>query len=243
LWVHSEAVPVITVLEGGTDTGSMVIFDPATLPGDYDGRVRQDREAAIKQLFDHGSLYWLETGSNGAYELVICVGGSLPRELARFARPLGAAARFAAVSGRVYFSGIEYAFRHDDSSLRKRPDMGASLELPAGIYRLTLYAMDYPEDFHRDGSLERLSAGDFRLYTLINNGLIPFGCIGAIAIAVSFFLLGWHRFSVEALPVFIALAPPAILFFRSRSNRGANRPYLGIQREYPAYCATLEVVG
>jgi hypothetical protein len=56
---------VIPVLEGGTDAGSMLIFDPTTLPDDYDVRIRHDPIAVIERLFDDGCLYWLNTASDG----------------------------------------------------------------------------------------------------------------------------------------------------------------------------------
>jgi hypothetical protein len=239
--MHPEVVPVIPVLEGGTDAGSMLIFDPSTLPDDYDVRVRHDPIAVIERLFDHGCLYWLDTASDGGYSLGICVSECLPGELARFARPLGVAARFTVASGRLYFTGIEYAFRHDDSFLRRYPHMGACYAIPAGTYRLTLYEMDYLEDFHEDLLRQKLSANDFRLYTLMNNGLIPLGCISAISLVVSPLLLGLRLWSITALPLCVPLALSAILISRSRSYREASHSHLAIQREYPDFCAALEV--
>lgn len=237
--LHPEAVPMIHVLEGGTDAGSMLIFDPATLPDDFDARLRHDPIAVIERLFDTGCLYWLDTASDGAYSLGICVGGCLPDEVAGYARPLGVAARFTAASGRLYFTGIEYAFRHDDSSLRRYPHMGGCYEIPAGTYHLTLYEMDYPEDFHEDLLRQRLSAGDFRLYSLMGR-LIPLGCIVAISLAVSPLFLGLRLWSVTALPLCLALVLPAILISRSRSYCEASHSHSAVQREYPDYCATLE---
>jgi hypothetical protein len=46
---------VIHVLEGGTDAGSMLIFDPVSLPDDYDVRARPDPIAVIERLFEEGS--------------------------------------------------------------------------------------------------------------------------------------------------------------------------------------------
>jgi hypothetical protein len=154
---------------------------------------------------------------------------------------LKAAARFTVASGRLYFAGIEYAFRHDDSWLRRHPHMGACYQIPAGTYRLTLYEMDYPEDFHEDLLRQRLSAGDFRLYSLMNNGLILLGYLSAIALVVSPFLLGLRLWSVTALPLCLARALPALLISRSRSYRQASHAHLAIQHDCPDFCATLEV--
>lgn len=232
---------MLRVLEGGTDAASMLIFDPATLPDDYDVRVHHDPIAVIERLFDDGCLYWLDTASDGTYSLGICVGELLPDELVRFARLSGVAARFTVASGRLYFTGIEYAFRHDDSFLRRYPHMGACCQIPVGTYRLTLYEMDYPEDFHEDRLRQRLSVNDFRLYALMNHRLIPLGCISAILLVLSPLLIGLRLWSVTALPLCVALALSTILISRSRPYREARHSHLAIQREYPDFCAALEV--
>jgi hypothetical protein len=159
---------VIQTLEGGTDAGSMVIFDPATLPDDYDAIARRDPITVIERLSVDGWLYWLDTASDGGYTLGVCVDGRVPGDLAGFARPLGNAARFSVATGRLYFAGIEYVFRHDDSFLRKHPHMGACYQIPPGTYRLTVYGIEYPESFHEDQLRRRLAADEFRLYSLLN---------------------------------------------------------------------------
>jgi hypothetical protein len=235
-----EAALVIPVLEGGTDIASMLIFDPAALPDDYDLRARDDPMPVIKRLFDEGCVYWLNTHADGGYSLGVCLGESLPTEFAGFSRCLGVAARFAAPSGRLYFTGIEYAFHHDDSPLRKYPHMGASCQVPPGTYCLTLYELNYPDDFHESVLRQRLSARDFRRYSMMNSRLIPYGCLSTVLAAISAPLFGWLLWSVTALPLLIAIVLPAMLISRSQSYREASRLHLAIQREYPAYCAVLE---
>jgi hypothetical protein len=229
------------VLEGGTDAASMLIFDPATLPDDYDVRAHDDPMAVLERLFGEGSLYWLNTAADGRYSLGICVGACLPSELAGFARPLGVAARFGVASGRLYFTGIEYAFRHDDSFLRKHPHMGACYRIPNGTYRVTVYEMDYPEDLHKDLLRQRLSARDYRLYSLMNNGLIPLGCISTISLMLSPFLLGLRLWSFTALPLCVALALPAVVIYRLRWYREASHLHQAIRGEYPDFCADFDV--
>jgi hypothetical protein len=229
---------MICVLHGGTDAASMLIFDPAALPDDFDRRVQDDPMAAIEQLRDEGRLYWLNTESDGSYSLGVCTNDSLPPNLARFGRLLGEAGSFAAPSGRIYFTGIEYGFRHDDSFLRRHSHMGAYCQIPGGTYCLSLYEMEYPEDFHDDVLRRTVSAREFRLYSLMN-GLIPLACMSVVSLAVSLPLLGVRLWSVIALPVCVALALPAILISRSGPYRRTRRAHLDIQRAHPDFSATL----
>jgi hypothetical protein len=118
--------------------------------------------------------------------------------------------------------------------------MGAFYQIPEGTYRLTVYDMEYPEAFHEDLLRQRLSPSDFRLYSLANR-LIPLALISAVTLVLSPFLLGWRLCSVTALPLCVALALPAILIYRSRAYREASRSQSAIEREFPGYCATLEL--
>ena len=236
---YGPALRLEDVLVGGTDAASMLIFDPAALPEDYDSRARHDPIAVIEQLAADQRLYWLETAGDGGYSLGVCVCGRLPSETEGFARPLGNATRFAVPSGRLYFTGIEYAFRLDDAYLRKHPHMGTFQEIPPGTYRLALYEMDYPEGFHEDLLRKRISPGWFRLYSLMG-GLIPLGCMGLLVLAASPFLLGLRVWSVTALPCCLVLALPAIVLSRTRTYREARGLHLALQHEYPDYLATLE---
>jgi hypothetical protein len=134
---------MIAVLEGGTDAASMLIFDPAMMPDNYDEEGHRGPMDVIERLFDEGRIYWLNTASDGSFSLGLYSGERLSDGLAGFARALGVAARFAVVSGRIYFTGVEYAFHHDDSRLRKYPHMGACCEVPKGTYRLNVFEMEY----------------------------------------------------------------------------------------------------
>jgi hypothetical protein len=227
------------VLEGGTDAASMLIFDPGALPDDYDERMRSDPSAAIEPLAEKGKLYWLNTDSDGGYSLGVCLDGRLPGELSRFAKPLGVAGRFAAPSGRLFFTGIEYAFRHDDRFLLRYPHMGACQPIPPGVYHLALYEMDYPEGFHEELLRERLPATVFRLYTLMSHWLIPLICVGVLLLSVSLFSLGVRVWSVTALPAGLALVLPVVLLSRTPTYRRVRGLLLDLQRRYPDYMVTV----
>src|SRR4029079_5634131 len=51
-------------LEGGTETGSMLLFDPKSLPPEIDARVRRSRRL-LKKLAETGALYRIPQNAEG----------------------------------------------------------------------------------------------------------------------------------------------------------------------------------
>jgi hypothetical protein len=232
-----EIAPITDILDAGTDAGSMVVFDPAALPSDFDQC--DEPEDILKRLSEEGSVYWLNTASDGGYNLGLRLGNELPTETAEFAKRLGEVTRFNAASGRLYFTGIEYAFHQDDSRLRRNPAMGASREIPKGTYQLTIYDMDYPEDFHENLVRQRVSPSALRVDSLMNK-LIPIALIGTIGFLASLFGLGLRRWLIAVVPVYAVFAVIFVLLVRSRSYDEVWSTRLAVEREYPDYWATLE---
>ena len=73
--------PIIGVLEGGTDEGSMVIFGPAGMQEDYDSRACEDPVTLLQRLADDQTLFWLDTSSDGRY--TVGVAARISREASR----------------------------------------------------------------------------------------------------------------------------------------------------------------
>ncbi|HVX10843.1 MAG TPA: hypothetical protein VHC22_06655 [Pirellulales bacterium] len=237
----SEPEVDIPVLGGGTDAGSMLVFDPAALPNDYDALARNDPVALNESLAKEGKLYWLDTEADGSYNLGVCTSGEVPPQHAPFARQLGVTERFSVPSGKLYFTGIEYGFRYDDTALGKNSPMGSHHTIDAGIYRLTIYEMEYPEDFHEQRLRERLPARSHRLYSLMNL-FMPMGCLSTLVLLVSPFKLGLRAWSITALPICVALILPAIIVSRSPRFRELQRVKQAVEAEYPDYLAVLRPV-
>lgn len=225
-----------TTLEGGTDAATMFIFDPAALPADP--KMSDDPYAVLESLHEEGRAYLLSTDADGGYSLGVFLAGELPAEHAAFAREIATAERFAAPSGALYFAGAEYAFRNDDSFLRKHPHMGSCMAIPIGVYHLKLFGMDYPDDFHEDLLRQRLTSAQFWAYSLMN-WLAPLGCVSTLATIVSFFLLGLRIWSRIALPLWLAILSATFVLSRLRPYREAVAAQTAIADEYPGYFALL----
>jgi hypothetical protein len=221
-------------LEGGTDAGSMVIFDPAALPGDFDaGRTNISTEQ-LEQLTRAGRLYWLDTHSDGEYRLGIYLTESLPERLTPFARRMDACERFHIPSGRLFFTGVEYVFHSDDSFLRKHSHMGEAIELAAGLDRAEFFEFLYPEYFHEARLQERSSGVQFRQYSLMNM-LAPIGCISLLALVGSFWLIPREVWLTTILPCGGALIALPIILSRLPAYKKAAAVYKAIHNEFPDY--------
>jgi hypothetical protein len=220
-----------STLEGGTDAGSMAIFDPAALPLDFDVKYKKDPLAQLEQLTRSGHLYWLDTHADGSYRLGVYVRDSLPDHLRPFANQMYACDCFHVPSGRLYFTGIEYVFQSDDSSLRKYPKMGESTEVPAGSYRAEFFEFDYPEDFHEDLLQQRLSPAESRLFARMNT-LAPLGCVGFLLMLGALANLKWGIWAIMILLCGLGLLALPIVLSRMPAYRKSNAVYREIQREF-----------
>src|SRR5262249_8834820 len=137
--------------EAGTDAAGVALFDPGALPGDFDLRIQDDPIELLEILQQDGKAFYTETGGDGAYLLHAYVDEPIPPNLQAHLRDPITIERFSIPTGHLYFTGSEYAFRQDDSFLRRYPHMGGSVAVPAGEYRLTIHRTEYPPDH-----LERL---------------------------------------------------------------------------------------
>src|SRR6266436_3411687 len=111
------------VIETGTDVASLLVFDPLALPDDYDRCPKQQLEI-VRKLNEAQRIFLVETGSDGGYLIHAFVDEPVPEYLRAFVREPRVHRHFDAPSGRIYFAGLEYAFRADDSRLKKHPHMG-----------------------------------------------------------------------------------------------------------------------
>jgi len=227
-------------LDGGTETAAMILFDPESLPDDYDERTRGDAAAVVAEAAERGGLFLIDAGAGGLYDLRLMVGEGLPDDVATLVRPVGEVGRFRVAGGRLHFAGVEYGFRRDDSRLAKRPNMGSSCEVPPGTYRLQAYRMDDPEGFIEDRLRERTSPLALRLDAIMRRWLLPIGSLGAIAGVVGLVTLGWREWRVTALPVSLAMVLPAAVLSFTRTYRDAREARRRVAAECADYWAVME---
>jgi hypothetical protein len=222
------------VLEGGTDAGSMVIFDPAALPDEFDTILKSDPAEQLEDLMEVGRLYWLNTMGDGGYTLGVYVGDRLPEHVEPYSKQMDAFEVLHLPSGRLFFAGVEYVFQSDDSALRKYPHMGEFAELQPGRYRAEFFEFEYPEDFHERLLRQQLPATQFRAHQLMN-ALAPIGCISLLGVIASLVWLRWGTVKTIIVVCLLALIALPMLLSRLPSYRRASVVYKNIQKEFCDY--------
>lgn len=221
-------------LHAGTDAGNVVAFDPAALPDDYDTLAKDDPITHIQRLHDEGRLRWVDAHADGSYRLGMFVGQAMPERLAPYLGKGEVIEQFHTPSGRLWFTGIEYVFRHDDSFLRKFPHQGASVEVPAGIHKAVFYELEYPEDFEETLLAQHLSPEQLAARKRMDQVAL-FGWLGALAIGIGFVVLNKSVWAMTALPLGLAAIAIPFFFSRSRAHKSAEAAATSATDEYPDY--------
>ena len=228
-------------LHAGTDAGSVVIFDPASLPDDYDSVGKDDPISVIEHLHQEGKLFWVDAHGDGSYQLGVFEGTNLPEKLTSFVTSDEEITNFHALSGTLYFTGIEYVFRHDSSQLLKYPHMGESIRIRPGVHAATFYSLDYPDDFEDTLIAQHLSPEQLAARKRINT-VMPVGCLAVIALILAFFLLPLATWSQCALPVCVAAISFAFWGLRSQAVKSADLAAKKITDDYPDYVLVIHSV-
>lgn len=228
-------------IEAATDAASLVLFDPAALPDDFDRRRSEDPADLMAALHQEGKLWSIDSGGDGFFWLQICLAEPIPEELKANATDPERFETFPVPSGKVYFTGAEYAFQSDDSLLRQTPKMKAFAEVPPGTYRLLAYRMKYPEGF-REEKL-RDAVGPLAYFTYQSYGWMVIGAIAAVlALIFSYFNLPPEVWFGQILPVLGLVVLLPLLLGRQYGLAEARARWQTIQQEYPHYLAHLERV-
>src|SRR6187401_2526527 len=115
------------LIEAGTDAAAVVLFDPASLPEEFDGN--EDPIELFEELSAAGRLHYQETGADGGYLLHFYVNEKLPEYLTPYLRETKTYDSFHLDSGRLFFAGAEYSYHHDDQRLQRYPHMGGFCQI------------------------------------------------------------------------------------------------------------------
>src|SRR5262249_3146827 len=152
------------IVEAGTDAASVMLFDPGALPEDFDAQMQGEAADVLERMEEQGRACVIEMAGDGYYLLHAYLNDPLPEELRLHACQVKRIDNLAAPTGRLFFTGVEYAFRNDNSVLRPDPDMPNVIELPAGSYQLTLYRMEYPARFRKQRLHDCMNPRNWRAY-------------------------------------------------------------------------------
>jgi hypothetical protein len=227
------------VVEAGTDAASLLLFDPAALPDDFEGQFRRDSVEVLERLTRDGSACWIPTDADGAYLLHAYVDEAMPSLVARHAVALEAIERFRVPSGQLHFAGSEYAFREDDSFLRKHPHMGGLISIASGVYRLTVFRTAFPEGVVEQLFRTQASPWEYRLWNSMTT-LVPLAIAAWIVLVVILFTTVRVPFPSFLAPLLVVLVGLPFVVRRNETYRAAKERFAAVEREYPSIVALLE---
>lgn len=172
-------------LEAATDAASILLFDPQSLPEEFDvAASKGDPTELLERLHDEGRLFWINTDGDGCYLLHVFIDEVVPESLRQFLRDPLTSDAFRVTSGEVFFTGTEYGYRDADSALRRYPHMGGSFFVENGVYEVSLYRTEYVDGLHEQAFRQHVTASERRSHvvfnTLIYKRLFPFRSAGEI---------------------------------------------------------------
>ncbi len=226
------------IVEAGTDVATLLLFDPAALPRDFDARFPDDPQGVIQRLADEGCLASISTGADGSYLLHAFAGESVPGSLEpHIADPL-VTSDFRVPSGRVFFTGSEYGSPHVEQALAAHSHMGGSFTIAPGTYELTLWRVEYADDHQDRIFAAEVSAFEYRAYQSIG-WLIVAAAVGGLVVLALGIAAAWSPLLGFALAVEVLLIALPILVTRLPSYRRANERWNDIGRRYPSIVARL----
>src|SRR5690606_5078417 len=119
-----------------------------------------------------------------AFLLHLYVDEDIPEELSRYCVDAIEIDTFQVPSGRLWFAGSEYAFRVDDSELKKYPSMGTVMEIPGGTYKVRLTRTEYPEEYVEEKINDSLTVEEQRFRRNSEN-LSCGGCLISILTVIA----------------------------------------------------------
>ncbi len=227
------------VIESGTDGGTLTLFDPAALPDTFEEKVQDDFGGCCDALEKEGRLAWISPGGDGSYLLHVYEDEAVPESLAPHLREPIVVEQFQIPSGRLYFTGGEYAFAKDDSQLKKYSHMGGSISVRPGTWRLTIYRTEYPPDLIDELLRSRVGSRAYRVHESIGC-LVGIAVLAVLAGLVLFFKLNVATWSVTALPFALAAVALPLFLTRLKTYRETDRKMREIERDYPSIVAVLK---
>ena len=200
--------------QGGTDGATIVLFWPDNLPDDADRMLQDGPVELFEKLEAEGKLVQFPCDGDGHYTLALFVREELPADLAAVSREHKRYPTLVA-AGDGYFGGGEYAFKRDDTFLRRYPQQAGRLTIPAGTYAATVYQAEVGDDVYAKWSRDRVGPAAKGIERL-RNVLLAAACAAVLATLVALCAFPWVVKGIIA-GVAVALVAAAMLVGRSKS--------------------------
>lgn len=236
------------IVETGTDIAIIGFFDAATLPKNYAAQAKADQMGLFARLSQAGCLWYVETGSDGAYLFHFYVEEPLPELVRKYSEEPKTIPRFQVPSGELWACGAEYISPDPrvgrnfgpEGGLGKYPHMGGSFRIPAGEYEVTVWRTEWPDELIEDKIKERIGAGPWRKQEALGQTtgalffLLLIGTFVSVGFALSKATLSQFGLGTSwCWGVLVLLWAVCIALMRTLKKMETHIPRKEVERDYP----------
>jgi hypothetical protein len=226
-------------IEAQTDTASLLLFDPAALPGFSHLALQSGRGAFLEQLAGAGLACNIDTHGESSLLLHAYVDETIPANLWDHLREPRTVAEFQVPSGHLVLAGLEHAARDEERLSRTHPGEGNAISVRPGVYRLILYRTGFPAHVLNDRFLSAVPRWEWLLWHSMTL-LIPVAIAAWIGLVVIFFTNVRVPFPSFLAPVLVLVFALPFAVRRMDAYASLKARYTSLAREYPALVARLE---
>jgi len=231
------------IVEVGTDVATVCFFDPTALPVDFDQKIQKHHSENFKGQFDAGNIWCQDTGADGAYLFHFYVDSEIPAKLKRYLREPKESAQFHVPGGEIWALGAEYAAK-SRVELERKAHMGGRFELPAGVYSLTAWRTEWPQEDFVEEETDRRAGKDPHAKTKQRIGcwIVPSGFLSfclLLASIVHTFLRNKRALLFWTLTFLLAGIAWFFLWWHNRLAKLEDPARLEVAKEYPSIVVQL----
>ena len=224
------------LIEAGSDGASICIWDPGTLPDDFDSVYSGGSVDMLDRLSTEERIFWQNTGGDGEYLLHVLEEELIPQSLEPFLKEVAWAKRFPVPTGQLFCSGTEFIAKAGEH-LAKVKGGGGSITLQPGYWSMRLYQADYSKEKSKVIEAQVRRALGFWGITLERLGCASFLMI-FIAVIGGFIVSIRSSSAISVLwtlIVSLGVVAAAYLFLRSESLHRATQVRKRVEREWPTF--------
>lgn len=221
----------------GTDIASLTFFDPASLPDDFDQRVKNKTPKLLDGLHSRGLIHEIEIGADGSYLIHLYLDEAPPAELDRFCLDPIDVPKLAIPHGELWVCGSEFVSSNPALAMKRCPHMGTRLELPPGNYALTLMRTEWEDDVE-DVAAASLGPQKEQRYHLLSN-LFTVGVLVALLATISLFFVPLTTWMKTGAPVATVMIIGAVMTKRAPVHREGLLALRRIEMERPSIVVCL----
>lgn len=171
------------IAECATDIAQICLFSPSDLSAEFDVLQENNQvEAALALSQEQQALHLIQTDADGFYLVHLFVQEEVPQPLLEHCQDEIVVPRFKFSDGLLCVAGAEYA-EHSLERMGQFPAVGSQLQLPAGVYELKSWRMDWDAELIDDAMRQAAGTREYQKYERVQS----VGCASMLITAVWLF--------------------------------------------------------